>query len=1380
MMKHLPLYKNFKNRKETFRHFSIGLLGILILLWGIIPLPSLLGLGGGTARSQGQIQATTLLSPPGPPKLSILLLMDVSGSMGNNNKLDQAKAAAISAINSALKPLDPQTSQPQVQVPEAKPAIASALANSPIPGIPPLIARKFLQNLDALAEIQKLLGPDIRTWVTKTPAQEMGKLLKNCQALMEGLAFDKKSILMQRLNPLMEKMHYSIAARVNQELLAKGATKGLLYVIPGKTPANPEFGGLFTLKPSDHDAIYLGEGADDAVRLHKDLAKVYGDDFLTLTESCLESSKYTFEKLSRGMRPEAFQNFSGPMSNLDWMRSRSGSAWVGRYVDKAGTVVPLSEMTDVSKIKPAGEPGSGLRSLSSYTDQELADLGVVLDRSARPPAYNLGLQSDFERQLALNRARKGLEKGLAVSSADDTAMLMGKYGPRYQEVLDGAGVNLEQTAWKGYVDDLKAVGAKAAHGDVLSAADQAVIDKFDEFAGYVRSQSMAQQMRRFATIKQNLIDAAGDSAAVARLRTQMTDLIDDTQAALHNYQQLYGKDFADDLVRTISQTHDDMAKGLARRLRNSPWVVNEQSIGFCVEKELAAQGKLPSPGSTIPKSAVISDSQSLWQYARQNPGHVLAKAAQYGAYIWMGYEVLSKFREGKDSEALQTAGMFAGTEAGVRIANYALAAKYGPWVGPGVVLAAAGGFMVGNMAAQWAINSQVNEMSLEIMSGYSNDGSRTFGTPDQMLQGGMLEYMTKARPTRVVNPDTGETTNWVEFDSPHEAASLTDDQIMSQFKPGTFGNSEVSVDPNGTVTIVTDHGTKLEVVGPGEIIQVPDIRTQVIPKSQIVAHTRLQQMYQSSRGKYNDALANGTIQPGSQNIPSDFTYVDPDATFPGSQFTVPNDGKMTMHEFSFYRMMFERTWSRWSLDKNAQFSQSSMYWGANMENAYKAKWSMFKAFIASMNEGKIRDREFQEKLAKDTPENLAALKMLAEQGIPFFVDGKKLTADDIQKMIDKKLEERRNLLDKIKDGVIQIDLPEDLEKILGGLSAMALGDIEIGIMPYSGSCSSTFSLFGFSRNPEVLKAAINSLSAGGSTPMTPALYQARYALLKYGKGQAGTIILLCDGQNSCSENPVEAADNIRKSVFSANPGGMATRLLQGLQEFKLFPVLYAQDQTKPQFRKIDLNDPIPPERRNVPVTVSTVGFFVSQKEQQILDDVAAAGGGISGSAQNMEQLTQAFSSAIQSASQSFGASGGGGGIVVGYRRTNWPLIIGVSLLLMSGLLITAILVMRNRGPTASGLRALAHLDVTYQDGGTKTFTITKRTSIGRSSASDLVLHDDEASGQHAEIVISTEGFLLRDLGSSNGTFVNDRQIGELFLAIGDRIRMGSTDLVFRD
>ncbi len=1355
-------------------------LGILLLFFVFVLLPKPIGLqaaqGDTTAQNPPDPKAKQTPPPP-PPKLSILLLIDVSGSMNDNNKIDQAKTAAINAINAAIKPIPAQASQPQTPVPDPTQSLVSAYANSPIPGIPPLIARQFTKNLDALDEIQKLLGPDIRTWINQTPATEMGKVLKNCQGLMKGLAFEQQSILMQRLNPLVERMHYSIAAKVNEVLKAEGKTLGLKYVIPGKTPAHGEFGGLFTLKPSDHDAIYLGQGADDAVRLHKELAATYGDDFLTLTESCLESSKYTIERLTSGALPEAFENFSGPMSNLDWMRSKSGSAWVQRYVDKAGTVVDLDALDDVAKIKPAGEPGSALKSLSSYTDDQIRDLGIVMERSAQAPAFNLGLQSDFERQLALNRARKGLEKGLATSSADDTAMLLSKYGPRYQEVLEGAGIRLEQTAWNGYVDKLKAAGNKAKHGQALSAADQAVVNQFDEFAGFVRQQSIGRQLQEFARIKQGLIDASstGDDAAVAALRSQMTDVIDDTQAALHNYQQLYGKAYADDLIAGISQTHDDFARGLTRRLTNNPWVVNEQSIEFSVQKELAAQGNLPSPGSTVPSSVVISDSQSLWQYARQNPGHVFAKAAQYGAYAWMGYEVLGKIKEGKDAEALQLTGEFVAAEAAVRGLSWGLASK-GAMAGPAVFLAAMGGYTVGKMASQWAIDSQVNEMSLQMMSGYSEDGSRTFGPTDQNLQGGMLEYLTRARATNEINQNTGQTTQWVDFDAPSEAANMTDAEILAQIKPGTYGDSTTSFDANGNL-VVEKQTTRWQRMG-GDYIEVPFTEHQTIPKSQIIAHTRMQQMYQAMRGKYNAARDSGEIQGGNQSIPSDFSYVDPYSNIPGSEFSVPNTGKMSVNEFTYYRMMFERTWNRWSLDKNEQWNQSSMYWGANMENAYKAKWSMFQSFIAGINEGKIRDAEFQKKLADDSPENLAALKILAEKGVPFFVDGKKLTVNDIQKMIDKKLEERQAVLDQIKEGVIQVDLPEELEKVLSTLGAMALGDVEIGIMPYSGSCSSNFSLFGFSRDPEELKTAINSLSAGGGTPMSPALYQARYALAKYGQGQAGTIILLCDGQNSCSENPVEAADQIRKSVYPGNPGGMAA-LLKKLGRFQFVPSLLAQDQ--PHFRPIDMNDPIPANRRNLPITVSTVGFQVSSDQQRVLDEIAQAGGGVSGSAQNMDQLTQAFSSAILSASEGF-SSGGGGGYVMPSGKANWPLILLVFFILASAVAAGALLILRGRKTVsaAAPAKVLGYADVTYSDGGIKSVPLTKmKITIGRDEAMVLVIHDEQVSSHHADLYITEDGIYVIDSGSSNGTFINGQSVGKAWVKPNDVISLGTTQIHIR-
>jgi len=54
-----------------------------------------------------------------------------------------------------------------------------------------------------------------------------------------------------------------------------------------------------------------------------------------------------------------------------------------------------------------------------------------------------------------------------------------------------------------------------------------------------------------------------------------------------------------------------------------------------------------------------------------------------------------------------------------------------------------------------------------------------------------------------------------------------------------------------------------------------------------------------------------------------------------------------------------------------------------------------------------------------------------------------------------------------------------------------------------------------------------------------------------------------------------------------------------------------------------------------------------------------------------------------------------------------------------------------------------------------------------------------ASRQHARIRRTEDGFVLADLGSTNGTLVNDVPIQEHVLDNGDRITIGETVLEFR-
>ena len=70
-----------------------------------------------------------------------------------------------------------------------------------------------------------------------------------------------------------------------------------------------------------------------------------------------------------------------------------------------------------------------------------------------------------------------------------------------------------------------------------------------------------------------------------------------------------------------------------------------------------------------------------------------------------------------------------------------------------------------------------------------------------------------------------------------------------------------------------------------------------------------------------------------------------------------------------------------------------------------------------------------------------------------------------------------------------------------------------------------------------------------------------------------------------------------------------------------------------------------------------------------------------------------------------------------------------------------------------------------------------RIVIGRSSRSDLVVPDLSLSRVHAEIYREGDRLLLKDAGSKNGTFLNDRPVSSpTTLRKGDRIGLGTATL----
>jgi len=74
------------------------------------------------------------------------------------------------------------------------------------------------------------------------------------------------------------------------------------------------------------------------------------------------------------------------------------------------------------------------------------------------------------------------------------------------------------------------------------------------------------------------------------------------------------------------------------------------------------------------------------------------------------------------------------------------------------------------------------------------------------------------------------------------------------------------------------------------------------------------------------------------------------------------------------------------------------------------------------------------------------------------------------------------------------------------------------------------------------------------------------------------------------------------------------------------------------------------------------------------------------------------------------------------------------------------------------------------------FEIGERVTIGRDPSCEVALTDPSVSRRHASIEWTYAGYVLRDLGSRNGTFVGGEPVGETTLIDGDLVQVGSAAL----
>src|SRR6266436_2395294 len=70
-------------------------------------------------------------------------------------------------------------------------------------------------------------------------------------------------------------------------------------------------------------------------------------------------------------------------------------------------------------------------------------------------------------------------------------------------------------------------------------------------------------------------------------------------------------------------------------------------------------------------------------------------------------------------------------------------------------------------------------------------------------------------------------------------------------------------------------------------------------------------------------------------------------------------------------------------------------------------------------------------------------------------------------------------------------------------------------------------------------------------------------------------------------------------------------------------------------------------------------------------------------------------------------------------------------------------------------------------------------TIGRGFANDFKISDPSVSGSHCRIIIDSGNVIIKDLGSTNGTFINRAPVTEATLLPGQTIHLGGVEMLFR-
>lgn len=110
--------------------------------------------------------------------------------------------------------------------------------------------------------------------------------------------------------------------------------------------------------------------------------------------------------------------------------------------------------------------------------------------------------------------------------------------------------------------------------------------------------------------------------------------------------------------------------------------------------------------------------------------------------------------------------------------------------------------------------------------------------------------------------------------------------------------------------------------------------------------------------------------------------------------------------------------------------------------------------------------------------------------------------------------------------------------------------------------------------------------------------------------------------------------------------------------------------------------------------------------------------------------------------------------------------------------LTGTRIRREATPATVNLRKCKLVLVRGPQRGTEFVIASDVIRVGKAADNDLVLVDETVSRVHFEIVRDAKGYLVRDLKSTNGTFLDSAEVKEAYLRAGSVIRAGECELKF--